>query len=364
MAPSARMAGDLEPGAALRGSVSLLDYLEYIPAERDQGACANCWAWAGTGVVGIALNVQEGICDRLSVQFISSCNTAIPCCEGGWLADFVSFYAPQGYVIPWSNANAAWQNRDGNCNGSCDSISTLPNYPFVSITGETIPTHHVGRARAIANIKNILAQGRAVWFGFFMGTQEDWSSFRAFWNTQAEDAVWDFDASCGKPYDESAGGGHAVLCVGYHDEDPNNAYWVMLNSWGGTAKRPNGLFRVDMDVDYDCADDTGEYNLYWQTVAVSFNIVEEVVYVEPSASCGGKLPCYSTIRDAIRGCGAKGVIRVSEGRYFEDIALNSAKAITLQGGWDPSFTTQSSSTTVNSVTVNAGTLTAEYLVCQ
>ncbi|NTV77346.1 MAG: hypothetical protein HGA68_05020, partial [Methanothrix sp.] len=35
--------------AAPSASFSLLDQLEYHPAERDQGMCGNCWAWAGTG---------------------------------------------------------------------------------------------------------------------------------------------------------------------------------------------------------------------------------------------------------------------------------------------------------------------------
>ena len=108
----------------------------------------------------------------------------------------------------------------------------------------------------------------------------------------------------------------------------------------------------------------GEYNLFWQTLDISFNIEEEVVYVEPSAWCGGNLPCYSTIGEAIHACGVRATIRMSEGRYPEHIILDTAKAIRLQGGWDPAFTTQSSSTTVNSLTVHAGTVSAEYLVCQ
>lgn len=362
-APSARIDDELTFKAALTGSLSLLGYLDYTPSERNQGSCGNCWAWAGTGVVGIALNVEEGIFDRLSVQFISSCNGAMTCCEGGWLEDFALFYRLKGYAIPWSNANANWQNGNGLCNVSCESISTLPNYPLVSITAEAIRTHGVGQAQAIANIKNVLNQNRAVWFGFFMGTLEDWSSFRTFWNTQAEDALWDFDASCGKPY-TSAGAGHAILCVGYNDIDPNNAYWIMLNSWGTTASRPNGLFRVDMNMDYDCADSTGYHNLYWQTLDVEFDTAKEIGYVEPLGVCGGHTPCYSTIQEAINASGIKTTIRISGGRYFEDVALNHAKDITLQGGWDVSFTAQSSSTTVGSLTVSAGTVTAEYLVCQ
>ena len=31
---------------------------------------------------------------------------------------------------------------------------------------------------------------------------------------------------------------YAVLCVGYNDDDPNNSYWIMLNSWG-TDRRPS-----------------------------------------------------------------------------------------------------------------------------
>lgn len=45
------------PGA----SRSLLNHLSYMPAERDQGSCGNCWVWAGTGVLEVALSVNEGI---------------------------------------------------------------------------------------------------------------------------------------------------------------------------------------------------------------------------------------------------------------------------------------------------------------
>ncbi|MBL7178028.1 MAG: hypothetical protein ISS66_19565 [Desulfobacteraceae bacterium] len=362
-APLARIDRDLVFRIPFRGSLSLLSHLKYTPSERDQGACGNCWAWAGAGVMGIALDVEEGLFDRLSVQFISSCNMAMTCCEGGWLSDFAAFYASEGYAIPWSNSNASWQNGDGNCNVSCGTIATSPDYPVASITAETISTHGVGQAQAIANIKNVLNQNRAVWFGFFMGTQEDWNSFYAFWNTQTEATLWDFDATCGKPY-TSAGGGHAVLCVGYNDDDPNNAYWIMLNSWGTTANRPNGLFRVDMHVDYDCADSSWEYNLYWQTLDVEFNIQNEFLYVEPSASCGGNTPCYGTIQEAITAAGSSAVIKIAAGRYYENLALTSEKALTIQGGWNSAFTIQSSTTTIDSLTVSSGTVTAEYVVCQ
>ena len=68
-------------------------------------------------------------------------------------------------------------------------------------------------------------------------------------------------------------GGHAVLCVGYDDTDPNNRYWIMLNSWGAPSNRPSGLFRVSMDMDYDDYMSYGAYDyyaFYWQTLSLEY----------------------------------------------------------------------------------------------
>jgi len=95
-----------------------------------------------------------------------------------------------------------------------------------------------------------------------------------------------------------------------------------------------------------------------------FTYTSTILYVEPLGSCGGNTPCYATIQEAINAAGSRAIIRVAEGRYYEDLTLNSAKDLTLQGGWDSAFTTRSSNTTVGSLTISSGTVTAEYLVCQ
>ena len=46
-------------------SLSLLDHLQYTPSERNQGYCGNCWVWAGTGIMEIALDV-DGITEGLN----------------------------------------------------------------------------------------------------------------------------------------------------------------------------------------------------------------------------------------------------------------------------------------------------------
>jgi hypothetical protein len=252
-------------------SLSLLSRLPYVPAQRDQGNCGDCWQWAGTGVMEIAHDVQNGVHDRLSVQFINSCNTAKSCCVGGWLSDLAAFYSSMGYAIPWANHNAQFLSSSGSCGSApCGSIATTPRYLISRISAVSITTHGVGQAQAIANLKSILNQNKAIWFGFFLGNGSDWDQFGNFWNNQSESALWT-DFSCGQFYDQNNGaGGHAVLCVGYNDDNPANRYWIMVNSWGTTAARPNGVFRVSMDLDYDCADSSGGYNLYWQTLDVQF----------------------------------------------------------------------------------------------
>jgi hypothetical protein len=263
------------------GSLSLLNYLQYTPSQRNQGSCGNCWAWAGTGVMEIALDFQKGIKDRLSIQYLNSnynggSGPDWACC-GGDLDDMANFYAGKGKTIPWSNTNANYQDGGRACGSSTSvpaaSIGTSFYYPISTIATQTITTQGIDQATAIANIENVLNQNKAVWFAFWLPTTADWNNFRTFWNTQAETAIWNPDFSCGHTWD-AGGGGHAVLCVGYNDSDadPANHYWLMLNSWGTTSSRPNGLFRLAMNMNYSCTylDVTPCYSFYWQTLNMTY----------------------------------------------------------------------------------------------
>jgi len=270
------------------GAYDVLGYLDYNPAERNQGSCGNCWVWAGTGILEIALDVQQGVSDRLSIQYLNSnfnggSGSDWACC-GGFLSYVTDFYDPStgtGQCIPWSNTNASYQDATQNCAGFTNvpagTISTNPNYGITSCTPATIPTQSQGQAAAIANIKNILHQDRGVWFSFYLARSADWNAFFNYWLYQPETAIWDPDPYCGQTADSGLGG-HAVLCVGYNDDDvdPDNHYWIMLNSWGTAGGgRPNGLFRMKMNIDYDCWfywDPSYYYSLYWETLDVTFDL--------------------------------------------------------------------------------------------
>ncbi|HWQ19407.1 MAG TPA: C1 family peptidase, partial [Methanotrichaceae archaeon] len=253
---------------------SLLEKIQYCPAERDQGHCGNCWIWAATGALEVDLSIKKGIKDRLSIQYI---NSYYWCCNGGALKYYANLLNLTGMAVPWSNANAQWHDGGMRCKSkSCipvSFVSTNPCYRIISAHAEEVPTHFIGREEAISNIKNVLQQGRAIVFGFYMPTEEDALTFIDHWNNHSENEVLKMDYSCSKALSEDEGSGHAVLCVGYDDTDPNNRYWLMLNSWGVTPGRPHGLFRISMDMNYDCDMTTtdGAYPIFeWNALSVQY----------------------------------------------------------------------------------------------
>jgi hypothetical protein len=318
------------------GSFSLLNHLQYTPSQRNQGSCGNCWAWAGTGVIEVALDVQKAIKDRLSIQYLNSnynggSGPNWACC-GGWIDDVADFYTSTGRAIPWSNTNSSYQDGSRTCssgstNMPAGSIDTSYYYPITSITTETITTQGVTQTTAIANIKNVLDQNKAVWFGYFLPTSADWSNFRTFWSTQPETTIWNPNFSCGHTWD-AGGGGHAVLCVGYDDTDSNpaNHYWLMLNSWGTAGgNRPNGLFRLAMDMNYSCQDNVGGYTFYWQTLNTTFQNpvqTQKLIGADDSTATGNTANSYfildrflasqtGNVTEIRVKCGASGNVKVA-----------------------------------------------------
>jgi bacterioferritin-associated ferredoxin len=221
----------------------------------------------------IALAYENGIKDRLSVQYLNS-NMKDKACCGNCIETAAQFYEDSKMAIPWSNTNAQYSDGEGSCGGSAvsaSSISTTNNYPIKSIQAQKIPTHGVGKEVAIDNIKLALHKGQAVYFSFYLPNKGEWDKFNDFWQNQPESAVWQPDLACGKTYDYEGGSAHAVLLVGYDETDPNNRYWIVLNSWGTRLGRPNGLFLVNMDMDYDC-EYPNRYAFFFQTLDINYDV--------------------------------------------------------------------------------------------
>lgn len=89
------------------------------------------------------------------------------------------------------------------------------------------------------------------------------------------------------------------------------------------------------------------------------------LYVQPSNSCNGKTPCYSTIQEAIDAANNESTIKVAQGKYGESLILKEPKSLILQGGWDSSFTTQkSNSTFIKAPKAKDGSITLQMVTIQ
>ena len=246
---------------------SLLDHFSYVPSLWDQTGhcedhCGNCWSWACTGALETDMAYRNNISEMLSVQYFGSNyhnGTGIFACCGGAPAWFADFYTHRKMAIPWSNANASFMDGCTHCGEStrvpAKSIASVRQL-FLSRrwTTQVVPAHFdegaMDNQTAISNIKGATAAPRAaVIFNYALDALGRllWSSGTLSLRKQS--------GFPGRGSSYSGGpdkGAHTVLCLGYNDTDPNNRYWILLNSWGAPNNRPHGLFLLSMDLNYSC----------------------------------------------------------------------------------------------------------------
>lgn len=273
-------------------TMSLLNYITYNATERDQKNCGNGWVWAGTSALEVAHSTQNGVNDRLSVQYLNSKYhnggkapySSFDCaCNGGNSADFVDFYMMSGRyggnktVIPWNNTYAAFY--DGNVTSSGHSnidsslINLTPSYKLTSLGASRVETMNIPQDSAIKNIKKMLENGKPVMLTFYLPDQNSWNDFDRFWDYGLEDvSYFDIDAYSGSAY-TSNGGNQMVLVTGYTDNG-TAGYWQCLNSWGTSTYRPNGIFYINEYMDYSALySDAGDSLpvTQWETLDTVYN---------------------------------------------------------------------------------------------
>ena len=246
------------------GSFSHLDKFVYIPSEWDQTGgseehCGNCWVWASTGALQLDLAYKQNITDRLSVQYFASSyhnGTGIWACCGGSPVWFADFYNTTKLVIPWSNTNASFVDSRSMCEQgestamNASDISMVPSYALDQVSALMISTNAqyeeslISNESAINAIKAALHSEKAV---LVVYTPDDWNQMMTFWTNQSSYDTFIPYQTPGATHND---GGHVMLILGYDDTDPADRYWLVLNSWGAPDNRPDGLFRMSMDLDY------------------------------------------------------------------------------------------------------------------
>ncbi len=88
------------------------------------------------------------------------------------------------------------------------------------------------------------------------------------------------------------------------------------------------------------------------------------IYVSQDGTCNGNTPCYSTIQGAVNAASSGSTIKIAGGSYGEDVSLNTNKNLIVKGGYNSTFTTQSSETTFHTMTISNGTAAVDKLELQ
>jgi len=92
---------------------------------------------------------------------------------------------------------------------------------------------------------------------------------------------------------------------------------------------------------------------------------ETVIYISTDGICGNHTPCYSRIQEGFDWAGGINyTLKVQQGSYDENLVLDSARRIELDGGWDETFTTRTSTSSIKSLQIINGTVSGWNLVIQ
>lgn len=103
---------------------------------------------------------------------------------------------------------------------------------------------------------------------------------------------------------------------------------------------------------------------FWWLLArlAGYNPSGAINYVDPDGRCNDLSPCYQTIQQAITAADDGSEVRILGGDYDERVTLGESKSLLLSGGWNSSYSTQeSNSTLIRALRVNAGSVTFQML---
>jgi len=210
--------------------------VNYVPEVRNQGSCGSCYAFSSMGMLEARLRILTGNTKNftLSPQDIVSCSPLAQGCDGGFPYLIAGRYG-KDYGVVSEECNVYTGN-----NGQCNTKSTCSRY---YVSGYSYVGGYYGACNELEMKRSLVRNGPlSVSFEVY----PDFMMYKSgvYHQTKLLQRSIKFE-----PFQIT---NHAVLLVGYgHDEQVNEDYWIVQNSWGKEWGE-DGFFRIRRGTD-ECA---------------------------------------------------------------------------------------------------------------
>jgi len=192
---------------------------------RNQGGCGSCWAFSAIGAMECAIRIRDAVSTNLSEQWLVSC-TAAGDCSGGWHTDALQYLRCNGLQDPCGDSGAVLETSfpyvayNAPCNCPYEHPYCLDSWYYVG-PSSGVPT--------VAQLKQAIWEHGPVAVGVHVN-----DAFQAYdtgiFNACADGAL-----------------NHAVVLVGWDDNQGPAGIWFLRNSWG-TWWGESGYMRIP----YEC----------------------------------------------------------------------------------------------------------------
>ncbi|MFH1745425.1 MAG: C1 family peptidase [Planctomycetota bacterium] len=177
------------------------------PPVRDQGNCGSCWAFGTVGPLECNILIRDGVLVDLSEQWLVSCNRDGYSCSGGW----------------WAHEYHLWQTDP--CGGTGAVLED--DFPYVALDVScACPYSHEYTLDGWAYIGDA---------GSIPSTAAIKQAILDYGPVSAAVCVdWSFVNYTGGVFNACSSGtvNHAVVLVGWDDEQGSAGVWILRNSWG------------------------------------------------------------------------------------------------------------------------------------
>jgi C1A family cysteine protease len=220
---------------------------------KNQGSCGSCWAFGTVGPLECNIRLKDGVTVDLSEQWLVSCNQDGWSCGGGWWAhDYHQWKTdPCGGTGAVLETYFPYVAYDATCNCPYPHDYLIDDWAFIGNEYSVPPVNSIKQA--------ILDYGPV--------------SAAVYANSAMQ-------AYTGGIFNGCASGevNHAVVLVGWDDNQGTDGIWIMRNSWG-SGWGEGGYMRIP----YDCSSIgyAACYVDYPGMALLKINLVDDIPEVIP-----------------------------------------------------------------------------------